>query len=110
MLYILSALPNSLIIPTAGEAVEIKGITLQEVRETLSTSEFVSGVGHATTADLYSAVLGLPVTFNRLNVEKKEGNTIIAGIFTPPRRLAEGEKWSEEDILKMQINWVIINL
>jgi len=31
---------------------------------------------------------------------------LIVGMFTPPRRLGEGEVWTEEEILAMPINWV----
>jgi hypothetical protein len=45
---------------------------------------------------------------NREQVDLNVGDTIIAGLFTPPRRLAEGILWTEEEILAMPINWVLV--
>jgi hypothetical protein len=36
------------------------------------------------------------------------GAEYLVCLFVSPRRLAEGEKWSEEDILNFNINYILV--
>lgn len=103
-LIVLSALPNSLI-SGHGMRVIVSPLTEDEVRTELSTRTFLSGVGHQTTAELFSNKLGINLAHNRKLIKPDRSLEIIVGLFTPPRRLQEGEKWSESEILSMPINW-----
>jgi len=64
-------------------------LTEAEVAEMLEGQTFVSVVGHAATASLFSALLGTPVSENRQTVVLENGDELIVGQYTGPR-LPEG--------------------
>jgi hypothetical protein len=109
--YLMNSLPGSLM-PKPGESITITGLTQEQVvsfcveKNTKELSpEVVSAIGHQSTATLLSAKLGANIVENRINVNPQKGDTLIIAQFTSPRRLAEGEKYTEEEILNFQINW-----
>jgi len=104
MKYLLNALPNALLVPEPGEKKEITGITSQEARRELSGG-FTSAVGHQSTADVLSKRLRKKVEFNRIQLQPKKGDVLIIGAFAPPRRLKEGEFFTEEEILKCRVKF-----
>lgn len=105
-IYLMNSLPNSL---WSHKAV-VRQFGKEKISEFLMKhSSFVSAVGHDSTAALYSEVLGVEVVRNRIQVTPRMSDVIIAGLFTPSRRLKEGEIYSEEEILQMPINWVVVN-
>ena len=101
--FILNSLPNSI----WTQKSTVTPITARQAKNKLS-NEFVSFVGHESTAALYSQVLGVKVDCCRGRFSPQVGDRIVAGLFTPPRRLQEGEKWAEDEILSMPINWVLV--
>jgi hypothetical protein len=104
MIYLLNSLPNALLVPRAGEKRTIEGITANEAREILAGG-FVSAVGHQSTADVLTKKLGLKVEFNRIQLQPQKGDVLVVGAFSPPRRLAEGEFFSEKEILRCPIGF-----
>ena len=103
---LLSAFPNSFL-PLMGESLTIQGISEEEVAIALKSGvEIVSYVGHDSTAELFSTRLESAIAANR--GESTLNDLVIIGSFTPPRRLANGEVWSEEEILAMPIKWLKI--
>jgi hypothetical protein len=106
MLYVLNSFPNSLYPTTPGEAITSTCLSEKEARALLSTIDWTSAIGHLSTAELLSARLGVNVPVNRIQVPS--GAEYIVCLFVSPRRLAEGEKWSEEDILCFNINYILV--
>jgi hypothetical protein len=106
MLYILNAFPNSLYPTTPGVAITSICLSEKDVRTLLSTVEWTSALGHLSTAELLSARLGVNVPVNRVQVPA--GDEYLVCLFVSPRRLAEGEKWTEEDILNFNINYILV--
>jgi len=53
-----------------------------------------------------SAQTGISIPVNRSQADL--GSDILAALVTTPRRLAEGEKWNEDEILSMPIQWVLV--
>ncbi|QIR36830.1 DUF1874 domain-containing protein [Tolypothrix sp. PCC 7910] len=112
---LMSAIPNSIL--GCGLHLTITPSTAKGVRQILfrtrpdlkEEEKWVSAVGHENTAQIYSVLLRREIKFNRMEVKPTPEDTIICGLFTPPRRLGEGEKWTEEEILSFQINWVVLN-
>lgn len=105
MIKLLSAIPNSILSPGDGFEVLVSSLSEEDVKTELS-KEWESFVGHDSTAKLFSEKLGLDIQANRLNIVLLRNEVLIVGMFTPPRRLGEGEVWTEEEILAMPINWV----
>jgi hypothetical protein len=106
MLYVLNSLPNTIwgFLP-----VTVKTVTIQEVKDLLSGG-FASAVGHADFAEILSAQAGIEIPAQRIQAKPDfaAGDRLLAGLVTPPRRLAEGERWSQEEILAMPIKWVLV--
>ncbi len=106
MLYVLNSFPNSLYPTTPGEAITSTCLSEREARALLSTIDWTSAIGHLSTAELLSARLGVNVPVNRIQVPS--GAEYIVCLFVSPRRLAEGERWTEEDILQFDINYILV--
>ena len=106
MIKLLSAIPNSILSPGDGFEVLVSSLSDEDVKTELSKDKWESCVGHDSTAKLFSEKLGLDIQSNRQNIILLPIEALIAGMFTPPRRLGEGEVWTEEEILAMPINWV----
>ena len=106
MIKLLSAIPNSILSPGDGFEVLVSSLSEEDVKTELSKDKWESCVGHDSTAKLFSEKLGLDIQSNRQNIILLPNEALIAGMFTPPRRLGEGEVWTEEEILAMPINWV----
>lgn len=80
----------------------------------------VSAIGHYSTALLLSKRLNdavgatygfkpvgsIEIPVNRISVQPQIGDVVICALFAPPSRLAEGEQWTEEQILNCPIKWV----
>ncbi len=106
MLYVLNSFPNSLYPTTPGGVITSTCISEEEARALLSITEWTSALGHRSTTELLSARLGVNLPVNR--VEVPAGDEYLVCLFVSPRRLAEGEKWTEEDILNFNINYILI--
>ena len=106
MLYVLNSFPNSLYPTTPGGVITSTCISEKEARTLLSTIEWTSALGHLSTAELLSTRLGVDLNVNRVQVPS--GAEYLVALFVSPRRLAEGEKWLEEDILNFNINYILV--
>lgn len=103
---LLSAFPNSFL-PSEDGTLTVQGISEEEVAVAMSSGvEIVSYVGHDSTAALFNERVSSNVSANR--GEATLDDLIIIGSFAPSRRLANGEVWTEEEILVMPIKWLII--
>lgn len=69
--------------------VEIIPIDDIDVRGYLDAREWVSAVGHASTAAVFSDALGVTIPANRLTVQVQPGDLLIIGQYSGPR-LEEG--------------------
>jgi hypothetical protein len=65
-----------------------------------------SVVGHADTAKIFSAQLGLPVAFNRETVKLDSGDTVLLGQYEGPR-LAEGTTTLPAGA---SITWILVTI
>lgn len=107
MLYLMNAIPNAMF--SAFTATLILQISDETVKAKLKENQFTSAVGHQSTADIYSKLLGIDIPANRITIKFKKGDLYIAGLFTLPRRLNENEFLSEEELLSLKVNWVLID-
>lgn len=83
--------------------------------------DVISCVGHESTAAMYATALGKEVgavdaygnllvvdgiNTSRQQANPQPGDIVVAGLFTSPRRLPEGQLWSEDEIISMPIKWI----
>ena len=82
---------------TAYGRYTFKPVSLEEAKTLLfSLNKFVSAVGHASTAQFLSRLLGVHVPAQRVRVEMQPGD--IAVVFRLLERLPEGKVLSEEEL------------
>jgi transcription antitermination factor NusA-like protein len=90
MLYVF----NSQIIPLNWQladsyTVKIKRIDVNQARQLVNQNQFISAIGHESTAKLLSMLLGIDIPINRIQVEMVSGD--IGLHFVLKKRLQEGQ-------------------
>lgn len=101
--FLLNAFPNSLLVPQKiGQTTLVERIG-EDVAEAILSAGFESAIGHDSTANVISVRLGIEVKKARINVVPSDGDLLIVAAFTPPRRLEEGELFTEEEILAFDL-------
>ena len=96
--------------PTAGQSLVIQGVTEQYATELLQ-GDFESYVGHQSFAQILSERTGVRIPVHRGQAPSPMeafGSKALVAMVQPPRRLAEGEAWTEDEILAMPITWVLV--
>lgn len=94
MIYVL----NAAVVPNWG-VFEYSPVSLDDVRKLLSSEEFVSAVGHKATADVLSALTGIQIPVNRVQIKMSVGDISI--IFKPAIRLEEGRILTQEELKEL---------
>jgi len=111
----LNMLHPSLFTPGAGVhgggavKVWVEQITVEKARELLSRQEFVSAVGHESTAKFLSQLLGFPVPCNRVAVQlEKWDSAIVFQLISG--RLPEGRVLTEEELATIKYQFFYVTL
>ncbi len=88
MKYLTSALSLNMLgeIPAS---IEVREVSLEEAR--MLATDHKSVVGHPDTAGIFTAMLGMPVPFNRDTITLKKGDCVLVGQYRGTR-LPEGAK------------------
>jgi hypothetical protein len=94
MIYIL----NSPVLTTYGHYNFSGPITVAKARNLLQ-SEFVSAIGHASTAELLSVLLDISIPINRVRIEMQPGDKAL--VFRLLERVEEGRVFSREEVEKL---------
>ena len=100
--YLLSAL----VIPCKDSNFLFRGtqINIDEVKDLLKNG-FISAVGHESTANVLSELLGMEIKPNRITVDMKPGDVAVAVRFL--RRLQEGKVLNETELIQLLKEGVI---
>jgi CYTH domain-containing protein len=80
----------------AGAMLRIRKLSLEEVKTLLKIHEFESAVGHQSTADFLTALLGIPIKADRRPVTFQPGTLYV--VFQLLGRLPEGRILTEEEL------------
>lgn len=89
------AILNTSIITSEG-TYTLKGVTLDEARSLVRSSEIISAIGHQSTADILTELLGIPVPLNRIMFEQEPGQKAL--VFKLNGRPPEGKILTAEEI------------
>jgi hypothetical protein len=81
----------------------IQEISTEQFKQELASGTFISAVGHESTADILSKLLGIRILVNRQAIRLKENDIIY--VYQLLQRLPEGIILNKEEI--MQINFKI---
>ncbi len=102
---------NSLIVPVNFNIVSEANITLRlatirEIKELLQNYPFISAIGHESTANVLSQLLGFHIPANRITVFMDAGDIGIH--FFLKARLPEGKILAEEELKSLDY-WFVIS-
>ena len=89
------AILNTSILTTVG-TYELQDITLQEAQQLVQNNEILSAVGHQSTADILTTLLGTTIPMNRIMFEQQEGQKAL--IFKLLSRPEEGKILTQQEI------------
>ena len=89
------AILNTSILTVTG-LFELKDITLQEAQQLVQNNEILSAVGHQSTADILTTLLGTEVPMNRILFEQETGQKAL--VFKLNGRPEEGKILTAEEI------------
>ena len=101
--FLLNAFPNSLLVPKYVRQTTVVERIGEAAAGAILSLGFESAIGHDSTANVISVRLGIEVKKARINVVPQNGDTLIIAAFTPPRRLEEGELFTEQEILSFDL-------
>lgn len=98
---------NTTIIINDGKY-EMKTISLEEAKKLISENpEFISAIGHDSTASIISSVLGTEVPMNRINASfDTPGERALC--FKLNSRPKEGAILSYEDLVEIGFSWKLL--
>lgn len=97
MLYLVNSFSLGMLKNKEGKF-SYKQISLQEAQN-LVRQEFISAVGHQATAELMSTLLGIPVSYNRVEISLSPGDILL--VLQLLVRIEEGKVLSIEDMKEL---------
>ena len=85
----------------------LSDISVEKAREILADGNFVSAIGHESTAQIISTVLGMEVPMNRVNASFDNVGD-LAVCFKLNSRPKEGSILSYEDLVEIGFSWKLL--
>lgn len=83
-------------IATADGSYELATISVDEARDLVDGADILSAVGHESTAQILTTLLGLHVAVNRINFQQQPGQ--VALVFKLNGRAPEGRILSADEV------------
>lgn len=99
------AILNTSILTTVG-TYELQNITLQEAQQLVKDNDILSAVGHQSTADILTTLLGTEIPMNRIMFEQQKGQKAL--IFKLLGRPEEGKILTTEEIEQIGYRFQIL--
>jgi hypothetical protein len=98
-------LNNTTIITNDG-TYQCESCSLETVKSIFKECEVVSAIGHESTSNVVSAIVGVPVIMNRINVSMAVDDVMVA--FKLNQRVPEGVILTADEIEKIGYSFKII--
>lgn len=102
MVYITNAFSINML--TGSCFIEFKKLELEEVKELIAGTQIISAIGHTSTAEIVSKLLGIEIPAQRIEI-KLDKPMIVFQLNT---RLPEGKVLSEEEIKQLPHSWWLV--
>ena len=110
--YLSNAFSLSMLNLNPAAVVIVRSVNLDTVKDLLLKRGFESAVGHQSTAEILTNLLGIEVPANRVSIRLQPGDTLI--VFQIGLRLQEGQVLSREELLdlyeKGQASFVLVEV
>lgn len=100
------AILNTSILTTTG-AYTLEDITLDQAKELVSTNELDSAVGHQSTAEIMTTLLGVEIPMNRQMFAQQPGQQAL--VFKLNGRPEEGKILSVEEIERIGYKFQLLS-
>lgn len=98
---------NTSIIPSDFEGIVIVyKSSIEEIKEIIKNENWISAVGHESTAQIMSIKTGLNIKMNRLNINAKFGDKFIC--FQLKNRGVEGKIYTINEMEHLECIWKIL--
>jgi len=107
MLYVANAFSISML-ANNDVVVRIREIDVEEAKNLIKSNQFISAVGHASTASLLSKMVQVEIPVNRINLKLAESDMLI--VFQVLVRLEEGRVLSEDEIKQLPTKFFLVEL
>ncbi len=89
--------------------IKVSDITVNEIKKLMETEEWASIVGHDSTANLFTRILGAPIFCNRANYIMSPEDILIVGLVNT-FRLPEGKILNDDEIKDLEVDWKVVRL
>ncbi len=93
--------------------VYIREVDAEEVKALLSTSTYVSTIGHTGTAEFLKMLLGIEVPVNRQSITLERGDKLIV-VQPMGLRLQPGQELTAEDMMRLyregKVKFILVHL
>ena len=99
------AILNTSILTTVG-TYELKDITLEQAQDLVHNNDILSAIGHQSTADILTTLLGTTIPMNRIMFEQQEGQKAL--IFKLLSRPEEGKILTQQEIEEIGYKFQIL--
>ena len=99
------AILNTSILTTTG-LFELQDITLEQAQQLVQDNEILSAVGHQSTADILTTLLGTEVPMNRILFEQETGQKAL--VFKLNGRPEEGKILTSDEIHQMGFKFQLL--
>ena len=86
---------NTSILTSEG-TFSLKSIALSDAQKLTQENDILSAVGHQSTAEILTELLGIEILVNRIQFEQEEGQQVL--VFKLNGRPPEGKIFTREDI------------
>jgi hypothetical protein len=88
--------------------IKVEEISAEETKKILSNTNWKSVVGHESTAQILTQILGLPVPMNRQAIKLSKEDILV--VFQLLERLPEGKVLSEEELKTIPYKFLKISI
>jgi hypothetical protein len=82
--------------------------SVEEVKQLLNGCDYISGIGHQSTAQLLTKMLQLPIETNRIQISLEPGDKLV--VFQLLLRLQEGVVLDEIELQKIPFKFYVVSV
>ena len=106
MTYLANAFSLNMLSDVKEAKILVKEVETEDVRKILLNSGFVSAIGHSSTAQVLTQILGFEIPVNRIPIKLTDKDILI--VFQLLSRLEEGKILTKEELEKLTYKFYVV--